>query len=191
MLTRADVLAIGLRIEATFPPGLTDPHRGYTSFGAGTRLFAKLRRLDTDAEFAHLIRSFERIGLAPDVDQSLILAIAFRESGPLVLGSRTRLVDTFHQGGLDRLYREAPRLEHQGFLPRRVRRALRPGSTSATEGTTPRRTRRAAAALIPQRDLIVAYGAVIRDRYHRFVHRAAAAGLSTDDLDTRARRIWT
>lgn len=191
MFSQADVLAAGRAIEATFPPGLTSRARGYTSFMGGQRLYNKLRRLDTEAEFEHLIRSFNRLSHIPSMDQSLTLAIAFRESGPLVLRSGRRRVDTFEQGGLDRLYREGPRLRAAGLLPADVQDALRAGSTHETEGSTATRRRHAAAAMIAQRDLLVAYGAVIADRANSFRSSASTAGLSVAGLNRRAERIWT
>jgi hypothetical protein len=157
----------------------------------GVRLCNKLRELDTEAELEHILRSLQRLDHIPFLDRNLVLAIAFRESSTLILGSRATPVDTFEQGGLDRLFSEAPRLRRQGFLPRETARQLRPGSTHLTEGTTATRERRAAAALIPQRELLVAYGAVIADRFNRFQRRATEAGLNYSDIDLRARRVWT
>jgi hypothetical protein len=125
------------------------------------------------------------------MDQSLTLAIAFRESGPLVLGRSSTRVDTFDQGGLDRLYGEAPRLRRSGLLSREVERSLRPGTTRRTEGSTATRARHAAAALIAQRDLLVAYGAVVADRGNRFRHRATALGLPIAGIERRVERVWT
>jgi hypothetical protein len=184
-------LRIGARIEATFPPGLTDRNRGYTSFGGGLRLYNKLRELDTEAELSHILGSLRRLDHISYLDRNLVLAIGFRESATLVLSSRRTPVDTFDQGGLDRLYSEAPRLRRDGLLPPEIARELRPGTTRATEGTTTTRVRSAAAALIPQRDLLVAYGAVIADRFTRFRHRADRAGLDIASITPRARRIWT
>ena len=76
-------------------------------------------------------------------------------------------------------------------MPAGLRAGLRQGSTIPTEGSTATRTRRAAAALIPSRDLLVAYGAVVIDRFNRFQHKASTLGLSLAGLDRRATRIWT
>lgn len=191
MITRDQFFSTASQVEAGFPPRLTDRSRGYTSFQGGMRLYRRLSRLDTAAELTHVIGSLTRLGHLPCFDKYLVLAIAFRESGSLVLSSRTSTVDSFHQGGLDRLYAEAPRLAREGVLPADVRTRLRAGSTAETEGSTVTRRRHAAAATIERRDLLVAYGAVVNDRFQRMRERATALGLDTAGLSGRARRLWT
>ena len=179
-------------VEKTFPSGLTDRSRGYTNFEHGERLRRRLRHLDTIEEMRHIRDSFRQVteggGGLRYLDRNLTLAIAFRESGERVLSSRTRLVNSFRAGGLDRLHGERRRLIDRGFIPQR---SWSLGESDETEGSTDTETRTSVPAMLPEHDLLIAYSGVVSERRERFERSASEHNLSVDGLTIRARRIWT
>lgn len=188
-------LADAGEIESTFPSGITDPDGGYMSFRGGRRIMDRLSALDTTREAQHIMDSFDRVeegeGGARYLDRNLALAIAFRESGSLALSSGDTPVNSFVSGGLDHLNRERARLVRGGFIPRDVSRGWTEGVSDWTEGTEASTIRWSHPVMLPQRDLLIAYGGVVAGRRRRFEQAAESRGLSIEGLSLRARRVWT
>ena len=191
----ASFLTLAGSIESGFPSDLTNPRRGYMSFQGGRRLLRRLRQLDRISEIIHIMESFRHItegaGGLRYLDRNLTLAIAFRESGSRILSRRIRRVNSFRAGGLDRLYGERRRLIREGFIPREIANRWTRGTSDPTEGSTSTRERHSNPVMLPERDLIIAYGGVVSERRQRFERVAERYGMSTSGLSTRARRVWT
>jgi hypothetical protein len=126
----------------------------------------------------------------PATDPALVLAIAYRESGPLAVSTSTEPVNTFGRGGLDFLGSQLPSL----------RPMLPPGYGSRWEthdadgnlfSVRNEQGRIAHPALVPPNELLVAYGVTIRAARETFLREATERGLDTSNLSPRALRAWT
>lgn len=170
---------VGIAVPYPGPRGLV--HRG------DVRLVGLLRVLadagSSEAAAGHLHRVVE---LVEGVRPLLALTTAARENAGSVTARGSRLIETWHGGGLDYLYRNRNELGLPDAMIREWRWA--PSFVSGESGLTVRPAR------IPERDQLVAYAAQTRHSYDGFARKVVAqlsdgervlAGL-TDD----ARLVW-
>lgn len=121
------------------------------------------------------------------LDPALVLAVGVRESGRRIFrGSGSS--QSFDQGGLDHIHQELPRLRRQGYIPDGVGTRWERGRNTVTEGGNP-----AHQAVIPNRELLIAYGAVLMARQQQFLQEASHPDLGFDisTIDERSLRAWT
>lgn len=124
---------------------------------------------------------------APDSDPSLALVIAERESGPRGYQKGTRTIDTFKSGGMDFL----------GEILPHMRRSIPPAYRDHWKSAELPRTNMAGHSgrpgLIPQNELVLAYGSFIHHRYSNFRRAAIKLGVGKERLDSLspfARKAW-
>ena len=115
---------------------------------------------------------------APESDPALALVIAERESGALGFKKGDKIVDTFKSGGMDFLGDILPHM--RASIPPTYRdqwkSAEQPRTNVAGNSGRP--------GLIPQKDLILAYGSFIHHRYLNFRRAAIKLGIKKETLNT-------
>lgn len=127
--------------------------------GLRLRALAIAERLAGDAALAEQVdRQTRAIDLAGGPDPALVVAVAFRESQMNALTTSGARVDTYDAGGGDDWGREAvlPGLRDLAVC------GAGNGWTSAPARVNPENDREIVPALIPRRDLIIAYDAALR-----------------------------
>jgi hypothetical protein len=148
-----------------------------------------IRQITDLDQFRSVLRQLSALGsIDPHFDPGLTLAIAYRESGPLILNTSSSRVQTYESGGLDFLGRQLPDLRRRGYIP--------PGFGARWEALPPGKIRNELGhwvqpALVPKNELIVAYGATIRQARDVFLREAKARHFDLGSLSPRALRAWT
>jgi hypothetical protein len=123
-------------------------------------------------------------------DLAMLTVVVLREHDSGLLAAGTRMIDTYEDGGMDQLAVEMRRMD---FLPADIRARWVP----ATPGMARERVlRRVRPALIPARDQMTAYAAMLRRRENIFRGRVqrllpdrAASMLA--GMSVPQRRVWT
>lgn len=123
-----------------------------------------------------------------DSDAALVAALSFRESGFRAWSASDEKLETYGSGGLDFLGANLG-LMRSRYLPPGYGRSWRTSLEDTNESGE-----KILAAIVPQRDLPVAYGAWLLFSKDSFEKAAKSQGFSQSDLDhmsTDARRAWT
>lgn len=123
-------------------------------------------------------------------DLAMLTVVVLREHDSGLLATGTRLVDTYDDGGMDQLGVEMDRMR---FLPPEIRARWAP----ATPGMARERIlRRVQPALIPARDQMIAYGAMLRRRENIFRGHVKQLFTTRGEsmlaaMSVPERRVWT
>jgi hypothetical protein len=154
------------------------------------RLSWAMGRIDTPRERAALEAN---LAATRDVfpDTALLLAVTMRERPSAWTARGLERIETYHEGGLDHLGSDLPRL--RGLVPEATRRRWE--ATEAYRSFENGRSSTVRPATLPARDQLVAYAATLRLREQRFEqHVRSVFGERADALlasaSPGARRAW-
>jgi hypothetical protein len=154
------------------------------------RLSWAMSRIDTPRERAALEAN---VAATRDVfpDTALLLAVTMRERPSAWTARGLERIETYHEGGLDHLGSDLPRM--RGLVPEATRRRWE--ATEAYRSLENGRSSTVRPATLPARDQLLAYAATLRLREQRFEqHVRSVFGDRADALlasaSPDARRAW-
>lgn len=165
-------------------------------------LSGMLQELSKNASsVARQLRALRTTGY--EVDEALILVIAWREAGFNAFGNEDRLVDSYKKGGLDHFHREMNMLRplskkdssksSSSYLPEEFPKLLQKSplyGRQSPEYTGSRRIRPVYPAMIPVKHMVEAYGARINWTRDIFIKVAEKGQQNPKSLDSDPLRAW-